>query len=333
MNTIVTGAAGFIGSNLIKALNEIGITNIIAVDDLSFSGKFNNLVDCEINDYLDKQYFIERLRKNQFKGKVENVFHLGACSNTLETDGRYVMENNYRYSMQVLEWCINKSTPLLYASSAAVYGACSVFKEKREFESPINIYGYSKYLFDQEIRRQCGSSKSQLVGLRYFNVYGQRENHKKSMASVAFQHFSQFRAENKVRLFEGSHGLSNGEQKRDFVYIDDVISANMWFLKHPEKSGIFNIGTGQAQSFNDVAVAVINAYQELSGEPQLSLNELQLRGIIEYIPFPESLKSKYQPFTQADISALRATGYEKPFFSLTEGIFKYIRSLLEASVV
>jgi ADP-L-glycero-D-manno-heptose 6-epimerase len=241
MYTIVTGAAGFIGSNLVKALNERGMRRIIAVDNLSRADKFRNLVDCDIADYLDKQRFLDRLLAGDFDGDIDAILHQGACSNTLESDGRYMMENNYRYSLGLLDWCLDQEVPLLYASSAATYGGGSVFREERAHEAPLNVYGYSKFLFDQVVRQRlavAGSSHSQVVGFRYFNVYGPRESHKGRMASVAFHHFQQFRSQGKVKLFEGCDGYADGEQRRDFVHVGDVTSVNLFFLDHPEKSGI-----------------------------------------------------------------------------------------------
>jgi len=331
MYTIVTGAAGFIGSNLVKALNERGVDRIIAVDNLTRADKFKNLVDCEIVDYIDKQEFIERLLAGHFDGDVDALFHQGACSDTMEADGRYMMENNFRYSLGILDWCIDQDVQFLYASSAATYGGSSEFREERPFEAPLNVYGYSKFLFDQIVRQRLPEASSQIVGFRYFNVYGPRESHKGRMASVAFHHYNQFRSEHKVRLFEGCDGYANGEQKRDFVYVDDVTRVNLYFLDHPEKSGIFNLGTGRAQSFNDLAVANVNSCRALAGEPKQSLEELLRQGFIEYIPFPDALKGKYQSFTQADLAKLRKAGYEAPFASVEQGVAHYVQ-WLNASV-
>jgi ADP-L-glycero-D-manno-heptose 6-epimerase len=331
MYTIVTGAAGFIGSNLVKALSERGVDQIIAVDNLTRADKFKNLVDCEIADYIDKQEFIERLLAGHFDGDVDALFHQGACSDTMEADGRYMMENNFRYSLGMLDWCIDQDVQFLYASSAATYGGSSEFREERPFEAPLNVYGYSKFLFDQIVRQRLPEASSQIVGFRYFNVYGPRESHKGRMASVAFHHYNQFRSEHKVKLFEGCAGYANGEQKRDFVYVGDVTSVNLYFLDHPEKSGIFNLGTGRAQSFNELAVANVNSCRALAGEPKQSLEELLKQGFIEYIPFPDALKGKYQSFTQADLAKLRKAGYEAPFASVEQGVAQYVQ-WLNASV-
>lgn len=330
MYYVVTGAAGFIGSNLVKALNERGETNIIAVDNLSKADKFKNLTDCEIADYMDKEEFIEQLGKGYFDGLVSAVLHQGACSDTMETDGRYMMKNNYRYSLQLLDYCQKEEVPFLYASSASVYGAGPEFKESRENESPLNVYAYSKFLFDQVVRRRWRKRSAQIVGLRYFNVYGPREQHKGRMASVAYHLFNQYRAEGYVKLFEGCDGYANGGQLRDFVSVEDVAKVNMHFLDHPGRSGIFNLGTGQAQSFNDVAVAVINTLRAEQGERTLTLEEIQQQQLLRYIDFPEQLKGKYQSYTQADMADMRASGgYEAPFHDVAEGVGRYVSYLLK----
>lgn len=328
MFTIVTGAAGFIGSNLVHALNQRGVTNIIAVDNLKRAEKFRNLVDCEVADYYDKRDFMDLLQAGEFDGLVDAVLHQGACSDTMEHDGHYMMENNYRYSMSLLDFCLDQEVPFLYASSASVYGGGSVFSEAREHESPLNVYGYSKFLFDQIVRRRLPDANSQVVGFRYFNVYGPRETHKGRMASVAFHVFNQYQAEGKVKLFEGTDGYPNGGQLRDFVFVEDVVKVNLFFLDHPELSGIFNLGTGRCQSFNDVAVATVNACRQAKGEPVLSLAAMAAQGIIEYIPFPDALKGKYQSFTQADISRLRDAGYEAPLATVEEGVSQYVAKRL-----
>ncbi|TXH17114.1 MAG: ADP-glyceromanno-heptose 6-epimerase [Gammaproteobacteria bacterium] len=330
MYTIVTGAAGFIGSNLVKALNERGISNILAVDNLTRADKFVNLVDCEIADYLDKDDFLDRLLTDDFDDDIEAVFHQGACSDTLGADGRYMMANNYRYSLTLLDWCLEQEVPLLYASSAATYGGGGVFREERSCEAPLNVYGYSKFLFDQVVRKRlatAGAINSQVVGFRYFNVYGPREAHKGRMASVAFHHYQQFRSQGRVKLFAGCNGYAHGEQRRDFVYVGDVARVNLHFLDHPEKSGIFNVGTGRAQTFNELAVAGVNACRALSGEPACSLADLVAQGLIEYVPFPDDLKGKYQSYTEADLSRLRKVGYDAPFASVEEGVGRYVQWL------
>src|SRR5581483_10753320 len=221
--------------------------------------------------------------------------------------------------------------PLIYASSAAVYGASTEFRELRELERPLNVYGYSKFLFDQMVRRQWDQNTAQVVGLRYFNVYGPREAHKGRMASVAFHFFNEYRETGKVKLFEGSGGYAAGEQRRDFVSVEDAVRVNLWFLEHADKSGIFNCGTGASQTFNDVAVATINAVRRARGEPALSLQELRSLGAIEYIAFPQGLKEKYQSFTEADLGQLRAAGYDAPFLTVEQGVERYVEWLLQAA--
>jgi len=331
MYYIITGAAGFIGSNLVKALNQRGENNIIAVDNLKNANKFKNLVDCEIADYLDKLAFLEKLQEGYFDGLVRAVLHQGACSDTMETDGRYMMDNNYQYTLELLNYCQNEEIPFLYASSASVYGGGRDFKESRECEAPLNVYAYSKFLFDQIVRRRWQKLNAQVVGLRYFNVYGLREAHKGRMASVAYHFFNQYRSDGRVKLFEGCDGYANGGQLRDFVSIEDVVKVNMYYLDNPQKSGIFNLGTGTAQSFNDVATSTINTLRKAESKPVLSLIEMEQQGIISYIPFPEQLRGKYQSYTQADVSALRNSGYSEDFLSVEQGVARYVEQLIAAA--
>ncbi len=307
---IVTGGAGFIGSRLIKALNAEGHDNILVVDDLSDGKKFKNLSALRIQDYEDKDVFLKKIIDKSYSKETEVIFHQGACSETTEWDGRYMMENNYTYSKEVLTYALDHQIPFIYASSAAVYGNGQNFQEEVAYESPINVYGYSKYLFDQWVRGLLPSAKSQIAGCRYFNVYGPFEDHKGSMASVAFHLQQQLQQGDTVRLFSGSDGYANGEQRRDFVYVDDVVAVNLWLWENSTARGIFNIGTGRAQTFNDVARAVIHE----AG-----------RGEIEYIPFPEHLIGHYQSFTEANLSSLRNAGYDKSFKTVEEGVAAYWR--------
>jgi ADP-L-glycero-D-manno-heptose 6-epimerase len=331
MSYVITGAAGFIGSNLVRALNDRGVTEIVAVDDLRNGDKFANLADCEIEDYIDKDDFLDMVRAGALDGAVDGVLHQGACSDTTERDGRYMMRNNYDYSKALLDFCTDGAIPFIYASSAAVYGARRSFRENPESEAPLNVYGYSKLLFDQHVRRHAAERSAQVVGLRYFNVYGPREQHKARMSSVAFHFYNQYRANGAVRLFEGSDGFADGEQRRDFISVEDVVRVNLFFLDHPEASGIFNVGTGAAQSFNDVAVAVVNACRADSGESPLTLEQMRKGGMIRYIPFPADLEGRYQSFTEADISALRAAGYSGPFLDVERGVGAYCAELLAAA--
>ena len=316
---IVTGAAGFIGSRLVAGLNRRGVREIIVVDNLQQSEKMRNLVDCEIADYIDQAQLAETLEK--LEGSIEAVFHQGACSDTMESDGRYMMENNYAYSRRLLDWCQDEEVPFIYASSASVYGAGPEFREDRKAERPLNVYGYSKFLFDQYVRGL--SRTSQVAGLRYFNVYGPNEAHKGRMASVALHAWQQLHTEGKVKLFVGSGGYGDGEQRRDFVYVDDVVAVNLWLLERRDVSGIFNCGTGRAQTFNRLAVAVINAVNRTS----MTLHDIVAKGLIEYVPFPEALKGKYQSFTEADMSRLRAAGYPGEFMNVEQGVAAYMKEL------
>jgi ADP-L-glycero-D-manno-heptose 6-epimerase len=318
---IVTGAAGFIGSKLVEGLNRRGITEIIAVDNLAQGDKFRNLARYEIADYVDQTELLSSLDK--WEGAVEAILHQGACSDTMESDGRYMMENNYTYSRRLLEWCQEEEIPLLYASSASVYGAGPEYREERACERPLNVYGYSKFLFDQVVRGMLRESTAQVVGLRYFNVYGPNEAHKGRMASVAYHAYNQLLAEGKVKLFVGSDGYRDGEQRRDFIHVDDCVAVNLWFLERRGVSGIFNCGTGRAQTFNRLAVAVINAVHGT----QLTLHDMAAKGLIEYIPFPPQLAGKYQSFTEADLSKLRAAGYPGEFMAVEKGVAAYVQHL------
>ncbi len=321
MSILVTGAAGFIGCNNVLELNRRGYTDIVAVDNLTKSEKFVNLAKCQISDYFDKVDFIERVRRDALP-VPDAIFHQGACSDTMETDGRYMMENNYRYTLELFNWAQRHRVPFIYASSAATYGASQVFVEDVKNEGPLNVYGYSKYLFDQVLRAHMHELKAPVVGLRYFNVYGPHEQHKGRMASVAFHQYFQFKKEGRVRLFEGCLGYGNGCQMRDFVYVEDVINVAMYFMT-AGKSGIFNCGSGRAQPFNDVALTVVNS---LSGTDH-TLEEAVAQGLIEYIPFPEALKGKYQAYTQADLTHLREAGFTAPMHTVQEGTAKYMQYL------
>ncbi|NNE07444.1 MAG: ADP-glyceromanno-heptose 6-epimerase [Gemmatimonadetes bacterium] len=321
---LVTGGAGFIGSNIVRALNERGETDIIVVDDLTDGRKIFNLADLAIRDYWDRDDLFARIEAPGAAKGIRAVFHQGACSATTEWDGRMMMQRNYEYSKRLYHVCTGAGVPFFYASSASVYGRGETFREDPACESPINVYAYSKFLFDRYVRNDRGwggsgppnheTAGSPVVGMRYFNVYGPREQHKGSMASVAFHLHNQLREGDEVRLFAGSGGYGDGEQKRDFVFVEDAVAVNLWFLDHAERSGIFNVGTGRAQPFNDVARAVI---------------DWRGRGRIKYIPFPDSLRGSYQNYTEADLTALRAAGYDKPFASVEEGVKRYLDTISE----
>jgi ADP-L-glycero-D-manno-heptose 6-epimerase len=301
---VVTGGAGFIGSNIVKGLNEAGEEDILVVDNLSNAEKHLNLNSLSIADYIDKDEFLQKL--NKFKN-VSAIFHQGACSSTTEQDGKYMMSNNYEYSKNLLNYSLENNIDFLYASSASVYGNGNAgFVEKPEAEYPLNVYGFSKFAFDNYVRRVLPQVKSQVLGLRYFNVYGPQENHKGRMASVAFHLFHQLQETGKMKLFEGS-----GHFRRDFIHVADTVKINLHFYES-KTSGIFNAGTGKARSFADIA----STLQSLHGS-----------GEIESIPFPEDLRGKYQEFTEAGLDKLRAAGYSKEFMSLEEGVQQYSEQL------
>jgi ADP-L-glycero-D-manno-heptose 6-epimerase len=310
---IVTGGAGFIGSNLVRRLNERDIYDILVVDELSNGRKMFNLADCRIVDYLEKDDFLKRLRTGSaITRDTRAVLHNGACSTTTEWDGRFMMETNFEFSKRLLHACLEDNVPLIYASSAAVYGAGTEFRVSPECEHPINVYAFSKLVFDQYVRQYLPDPGSQVVGLRYFNVYGPGEAHKGGMASVAWHLHNQLAEGDEVRLFSGSDGYADGEQRRDFIHVDDIVNINFWAMDNPEVSGIFNAGTGRSQTFKEVAQAVIDWHG---------------RGRIEYIPFPDHLKGSYQSFTEADISGLREAGYDAPFLTVQQGVARYLDAL------
>lgn len=311
---VITGGAGFIGSNLVRALNEQrGRRDLVVVDDLTDGRKIRNLADLDILDLIDRDAFLDALERDEGPGeKPEVIFHLGACSTTTEWDGRAMLRTNYDYSKALLAWAQAHAVPLIYASSASVYGNGSTFVEERRYEHPLNPYAYSKFLFDEAVRRSLPTRTAQIVGLRYFNVYGPGEAHKGEQASVAYKLHRQLESGESVRLFEGTGGYANGEQRRDFVWVGDAAAVNLWFWERPDRSGIFNVGTGRAQPFNDVARAVIAFHG---------------RGRIEYIPLPEGLRAAYQSHTQADLSRLRQAGYRGEFLSVEQGVKRYLEAL------
>lgn len=326
MSIIVTGAAGFIGSNLVKALNLRGERDIIAVDDLTDGDKCRNLADCDIAHYFDKRDFVQRFADRQL-GDVRAVLHQGACSSTVEHDGRLMMDNNYRYSCDLLQACQDQSVPLVYASSAAVYGSGTDFREVRECERALNVYGWSKSLFDQQVRQLLPRARSQIVGVRYFNVYGPREQHKGRMASMVWHCVNQYRERGFVELFGEYGNYPAGGHLRDFVSVQDVVKVNLHWLDHPHTGGIFNVGTGRARSFNDLALATINSLRAAEDRPPLILETALLEGVLRYCEFPDSLKGKYQVYTCADLTQLREAGYREPMLTLEEGVQRYIGTI------
>ncbi|GLX91026.1 ADP-glyceromanno-heptose 6-epimerase [Pseudomonas weihenstephanensis] len=326
MSIIVTGAAGFIGSNLVKALNLRGERDIIAVDDLTDGDKCRNLADCDIAHYFDKRDFVQRFADRQL-GDVRAVLHQGACSSTVEHDGRLMMDNNYRYSCDLLQACQDQSVPLVYASSAAVYGSGTDFREVRECERALNVYGWSKSLFDQQVRQLLPRARSQIVGVRYFNVYGPREQHKGRMASMVWHCVNQYRERGFVELFGEYGNYPAGGHLRDFVSVQDVVKVNLHWLDHPHTGGIFNVGTGRARSFNDLALATINSLRAAEDRPPLTLETALLEGVLRYCEFPDSLKGKYQVYTCADLTQLREAGYREPMLTLEEGVQRYIGTI------
>ncbi|MBP2667094.1 MAG: hldD [Firmicutes bacterium] len=307
---VVTGGAGFIGSNLVKTLNDRGIDDILIVDHLKDSSKMENMRGLKFFDYLDKSRFLSRIEQGgSGLGGIDAIFHIGACSDTMELDGSYMLETNYEYSKILLHYCLAGNIPFQYSSSASVYGNGDAgFREEPACEHPLNVYAYSKFLFDNYVRRLKPPVGSQVVGLRYFNVFGPQENHKGRMASIAYQLYNQLKKDGVARLFAGTEGYGDGEQRRDFIYVQDVVRVHLFFHEHPEVSGVFNCGTGTANTFNAVARALIARLGS---------------GRIEYVPFPAALAGKYQSFTQADPTQLRAAGWNQEFTSLAEAVAQY----------
>jgi ADP-L-glycero-D-manno-heptose 6-epimerase len=302
---IVTGGAGFIGSNLVRGLNAQGITDITIVDDLELGAKHRNLDGLAFRDYLDFRDFRTRLAS---LGRMTAIFHQGACSDTMNGDGRYMMDNNYEFSKELLAWAMSYQAPFIYASSASVYGdGGSGFREQPACEKPLNVYAFSKHTFDRWVRHELPKAQSQILGLRYFNVYGWGEAHKGRMASVAYHFHHQAKQDGVLKLFAGSQDF-----RRDFIWVDDVVKVNLFALANPRLSGIYNCGSGHARSFQELAQVVA------SQRPGTTIDQ---------VPFPAALQGKYQAFTQADLKALRAAGYSAEFTSLENGIAAYLHQL------
>ncbi len=315
---IVTGGAGFIGSALIAALNKRKITDILVVDDLAASHKWKNLRSLSFADYVEKDDFLEMVIENRLTGDIEAVFHLGAATSTTETDASYLIKNNYEYSKLLAQWATSVGIRFIYASSAATYGDGSAgFSDdegKIEDLRPLNIYGYSKQLFDLWAKR-AGLLKN-IVGLKYFNVFGPNEYHKQEMRSFVIKAFEQINVTGKVRLFKSHRPeYKDGEQLRDFIYVKDAVDMTLFFLDNPKAGGLFNIGTGKARTWNDLVSSVFDAMGK-------KLN-------IEYIDMPDSIRNQYQYFTQADINKLRNAGYENQTTSLEDAIKDYVQNYLQ----
>ena len=314
---IVTGGAGFIGSNIVKGLNDRGRDDILVVDNLTNMVKFKNIQGLRVMDYLDKGDFLERVRAGRFNHeKIDVIFHEGACSDTMEYNGKYMMDNNFEYTKTLFHFAADRKIQFLYASSASTYGSGRHgFREEPACEEALNVYAFSKLFFDNYVRRYLGSLESQVAGFRYFNVFGPQENHKGKMASMVRQMFLQWQKDKQVRLFEGYDGYGPGEQTRDFIYVKDVVKVLFYFMEHPELKGIYNCGTGHAHTFNEMAKAVLEFFG--SGE-------------LVYVPFPEVLKGKYQSYTQADPTKLLAAGYDGGFTDLATAVKEYCRVLADS---
>ncbi|KAJ5286403.1 hypothetical protein N7524_001709 [Penicillium chrysogenum] len=311
---VVTGGADFVGSNIVKELNLRGVTNVVVVDDMTDGSKFRNLVNCKVADYIDATAFREAIRTNTFPHRPRVIFHYGSSSSITETNGKKMLDANFTYSKELFHWCKDKGVRFIYASSAAVYGNNTAFAEGDFQEAPLNVYGYSKMLFDQYVVKNTDIRSPQVAGLRLFNVYGPGEQHRDSVPSTVYQFYEKRKSFKAIELFAEYAGAEAGQQKRDFVHVQDVARLNCWFLDHPEISGIYNVGTGVASSFHEVATEVASHFGNTDG-------------YIKFIPFPAELKGKYQSYTCADISKLRRAGSVLRFRGIKEGIKDYMEWL------
>ena len=315
MKVIVTGGAGFIGSCIIRELNDFGVEDIVVVDNIASTDKWKNLVNKKYIRYYNKNNFLNELYN--FKD-FDYIIHMGACSATTEKDFDYLNINNVEYTKTLWNFCVENKIRFIYASSAATYGDGRFgFDDKNEITNliPLNGYGYSKQLFDIWAKKQT-KKPLQWVGFKFFNVYGPNEYFKGSMASVIMHGYNSIKKSNNIKLFKSyKEGYGDGEQKRDFIYVKDICKVIKFMIENKEVSGLFNLGTGEARSFYDLAKATFNA---------LSLNEN-----IEFIDMPENIKEKYQYFTQAEMDKLRKVGYNDKFYSLEEGIKDYVQNYLE----
>ena len=308
---IVTGGAGFIGSNIVKTLNREGRDDILIVDDLKDGQNYKNLRGLKFIDYCHKDNFLQSIESNDFDGSdVDAIFHEGACSDTMEYDVNFMMTVNYEYSKAMLHYALEHRIPFFYASSASTYGdGSNGFREEDDCENALNPYAFSKLVFDRYVRQLLPDAKSQVVGLRYFNVYGPQEHHKGKMASIFYQLYNQIKETGVAKLFGAYDGYEKGEQRRDFIYVKDVVRVNLWFFKHKGPNGIYNCGTGHAHTYNEAAQAVIDALG---------------KGKIEYRAFPEVLRGKYQSFTESDPSKLMSAGYDEGFYDMRDAVKEYV---------
>ena len=316
--TVVTGAAGFIGRNAVEELNRRGNTDLILVDRLGTDEKWQNLLGLRYEDILDPETFLATLIANQF-GPIDSIIHLGACSATTERDADFLLRNNYHYTRTLCEWCLKHDARFVYASSAATYGDGSRGYSDDDSITPtlhpLNMYGYSKHMFDLWALKNRLFDR--IVGLKYFNVFGPYEDHKGDMRSVVQKSFHQIGGHGEVALFRSyKEGYADGEQMRDFIYVKDAVNVTLHFAANRQRSGLFNCGTGKARSWKDLANTVFSA---MGKEPK-----------IKFIEMPETLRGKYQYFTEADTKKLRAAGYDAPFHSLEDGVTDYVTSYLAA---
>ncbi|MGB3045663.1 MAG: ADP-glyceromanno-heptose 6-epimerase [Xanthobacteraceae bacterium] len=318
---LVTGGAGFIGSNLVAALNEAGRTDIVVCDWLGHDGKWRNLAKRQLADIIPPEQLTAWLQGR----KLDGVFHLGAISETTATDGDLVIETNFRLSTRLLDWCTANATPFIYASSAATYGdgeqgfvddpSLAALRQLR----PMNLYGWSKYQFDLTVAERVAHGDKlppQWAGLKFFNVFGPNEYHKGAMMSVLAKKFADIKAGRAIQLFKSHRdGIADGDQRRDFIYVDDVVRVMMWLFASPKVSGLFNVGTGHARSFRDLMLA---AYSALGVKPN-----------IDYVDMPESIRDSYQYFTEGDVTRLCQAGYNGGFTKLEDAVGTYVKDFLD----